>query len=143
MKMSDNCPNDCKSCPSGCAAERLFAPEKPTPLTADQEILKRQIYDSMKPRSRKFVDRIGYEQWDPFQAPNEPLDMRKEATRRTLQELLEEFMRDKDGASRDPAWRKGAAECALGIMRKDVKYQGVFEFCLWYQQLLQKEGIIP
>lgn len=36
-------------------------------LTEEQEKLKREIYERMNPRRRKFIDRIGYDEWDPFQ----------------------------------------------------------------------------
>lgn len=39
----------------------------------------------MNPRRRKFVDRIGYDNWDPFQKPNDPLDVRLDVTKRTTQ----------------------------------------------------------
>lgn len=134
----------CQAC-GGCgqttaASMRLFVDEEPTPLNDEQEKLKREIYEQMNPRRRKFVDRLGYENWDPFQAPKDPLDIRTDRTRRTLQELLGDFMRDSGGAGRDPDWQRGARECALGIIRKDEKYQGIFDFCLWYHSILQKEG---
>ena len=28
----------------------------------------------------------------------------------------------------------------MGVITKDEKYRGVFDFCLWYYELLQKEG---
>lgn len=118
----------------------LFKEEEPVQLSAEEEELKRAIYEKMNPRRRKFIDKIGYEIWNPFQAPKDPLDLRTDRTQRTVQELLRDFMREQGGAARDPEWQKGAMECALGIIRKDEKYQGIFDFCLWYQKLLQKEG---
>lgn len=118
----------------------LFPPEEPAALTSEQERLKRQIYESMNPRRRKFVDKIGYEQWDPFQEPKQPLDLRRDRTNRTLQELVRDFMRENRGESHDAEWRKGAEECALGIIRKEERFQGIFDFCLWYAAVLEREG---
>ncbi|MBD5552817.1 MAG: hypothetical protein HDQ44_00615 [Desulfovibrio sp.] len=118
----------------------LFAPESPRQLSSEQADFKRALYEKMKPRSRKFIDRIGYDNWDPFQEPKEPLDIRTDRTRRTLQQLLREFMAQNGGDNRDRAWRAGASECALGIIQKDERYQGIFDFCLWYADLLRKEG---
>lgn len=118
---------------------QLFPPEEPTPLNKEGEELKRQIYERMSPRRRKFIDRLGYEQWDPFQEPKEPLDLRRDRTNRTLQELIRDFMRESGGQGKDLAWQKGAMECALGIIKKDMRFQGVFDFCMWYQALLGKE----
>ena len=116
---------------------QLFAEEKPAALTAEQAEFKRILYERMGARRRKFIDRIGYEMWDPFQEPKEPLDMRREKTGRTLEELVRDFMHENDGKNHDDAWQKGAAECALGIFRKDEKYQGIFDFCLWYHDKLR------
>lgn len=121
-------------------SKSIFPEEKPRELTENQEELKRGIYEAMSPRRRKFIDRIGYDVWDPFQEPKEPLDLRKEACGRTIQDLIGEFMRENDNPGRDPAWRKGARDCALGIIQRDEKFQGIFDFCLWYANLLEKEG---
>ena len=120
------------------ASNDIFGEEKPAELTEEQAKFKKILYERMSPRRRKFIDRIGYDIWDPFQEPKQPLDMRRENTGRTLEELVRDFMRDCDGANHDNAWQKGAAECALGIFRKDEKYQGIFDFCLWYHGQLRK-----
>lgn len=61
----------------------VFRDGTPQALTDEQEKLKREIYEKMNPRRRKFVDRIGYENWDPFQKPNDPLDLRMDVSKRT------------------------------------------------------------
>ena len=95
----------------------------------------------MNPRRRKFVDRIGYDNWDPFQKPNDPLDLRMDVTKRTTQQLVREFLQQaakKGQYSNDYA--RGALECALGVVNRDEKYLGTLDFCLWYRDLLRKEG---
>lgn len=138
-----NCPESCRACANSGLTEqtgpRLFREEEPAVLTEEQEKYKRALYEKMNPRRRKFVDRIGYEQWDPFQAPNDPLDIRAERTGRTLQELARDFMNQAGGRGRDAAWKAGAMECALGIIQKDERFQGIFDFCLWYAKLLERE----
>ena len=89
----------------------VFRDGTPQELNDEQEQLKREIYEKMSPRRRKFVDRIGYENWDPFQKPNEPLDMRMDVTRRTTQQLVSAFLRE--AARRGPYsndYGKGALE---------------------------------
>ena len=49
----------------------VFRDGTPQRLNEEQEQLKREIYERMNPRRRKFVDRIGYDNWDPFQKPND------------------------------------------------------------------------
>lgn len=120
----------------------IFPDEQPTQLSEDQEILKRQIYEHMNPRRRKFVDKLGYEQWDPFQAPKDPLDIRRDLTNRTFPELLAAFMKEHPGKDKSSAWKNGVRECALGIIVRDEKYQAIFDFCHWYYKLLEKEGYL-
>ncbi|MFR0874663.1 MAG: hypothetical protein ACLSHC_08670 [Bilophila wadsworthia] len=54
----------------------MFRDSTKQELTEEQEQLKREIYERMNPRRRKFIDRIGYDEWDPFQKPNDPMDIR-------------------------------------------------------------------
>ena len=120
----------------------IYRDGAPRTLTAEQEALKREIYERMAPRRRKFIDRIGYENWDPFQKPNDPLDIRLDITKRTTQQLVREFLQQ--AGDRDERfgndYRRGALECALGIVNRDEKYLGIFDFCLWYHALLKQEG---
>lgn len=109
-------------------------------LTPEQEEQKRFIYEKMSPRRRKFIDRIGYAKWDPFQKPNDPLDIRQDITKRTTQQLIREFLQTRDHAEYTNEYGKGALECALGIINRDEKYRGIFDFCIWYHDLLEKEG---
>lgn len=117
----------------------LFAEEKPVSLSPEQEETKRAIYEKMNPRRRKFIDKIGYEVWNPFQEPKEPLDLRRDRTRRTITELISDFKRDAKAEAKSPEWLKGATECAVGIIKKDERFQGIFDFCLWYHAQLNKE----
>ena len=48
----------------------MFRDSTKQELTEEQEQLKREIYERMNPRRRKFIDRIGYDEWDPFQKPD-------------------------------------------------------------------------
>lgn len=135
----------CAGCSGPCGGESngrtaLFEEEAPAELTDEQARVKKAIYEQMSPRRRKFIDRIGYELWDPFQEPKRPLDIRKDRTQRTLQELMRDFLKENDSGGKDPAWRRGAQDCALGIINKDERYQGIFDFCLWYNSILDKEG---
>lgn len=147
--MKDSSCSSCSASRGNCAscagAEKpggtiLFEEEAPAALTEEQERVKRALYEQMNPRRRKFIDRIGYDIWDPFQEPKEPLDIRKDRTRRTLQELMQDFLKENDSSDKDPAWRQGALDCALGIIKKDERYQGIFDFCLWYNSILDREG---
>lgn len=66
----------------------MFRDSTKQELTEEQELLKREIYERMNPRRRKFIDRIGYDEWDPFQKPNDPMDIRVDPSKRTTQQLF-------------------------------------------------------
>lgn len=113
------------------AGTRAFSPEE-----QDQ---KRMFYERMSPRRRRFVDRIGFDEWDPFEAPKEPMDIRKDVSQRTAQELVREFLQSVSLDMRGGEYARGATDCALGIVARQEKYLGVLDFCIWYHELLQKE----
>lgn len=125
----------------------VFRDGTPQKLTDEQEALKRQIYESMNPRRRRFIDRIGYDNWDPFQKPNDPMELRTDVTKRTTQQLIREFLQsrpskpDQENGTGN-AYSQGALECALGIVNRDDKYLGAYDFAIWYHELLKKEGHI-
>ena len=103
----------------------LLRNEKPRELTADEEKLKRDLYEKIPPRRRKFIDRIGYENWDPFPEPNDPVEIRTDITKRTAQQLMKEFMKSKKceaqlAGESDPgeAFIQGAMEAAIGVVNK-------------------------
>jgi hypothetical protein len=109
------------------------------PSAEELAALKKAIYDKLKPRRRKFIEKIGYDAWDPFQEPMDPLDLREDASRRTGQQLVTEFLAQVPGASQEFA--KGAWELCLGVMSGSERHRGMYAFCKWHRQLLDREGI--
>ncbi len=122
----------------------IYRDGTPQELNAEQEEQKRLLYEKMSPRRRKFIDRIGYDNWDPFQKPNDPLDIRLDLTKRTTQQLVREFLQQatEKEAQLGNDYRRGALECALGVVNRDEKYLGIFDFCIWYHRLLKEEGYL-
>ncbi len=121
----------------------VYRDSTPPDLTEEQEQLKLDLYNKIPPRRRKFIERIGYENWDPFPKPNDPMEIRKDISQRTTQELVRDFFqsRPKD-ENQSNAYRQAALEIAIGIINKDEKYLGYFEFAIWYYNLLESEGLI-
>ena len=121
----------------------MYRDGAPQELTPEQEASKREMYEKLKPRGRRYVDRIGYENWDPFMKPNDPLDIRQDVTKRTTQELIREFLQTvarTNGESYSNEYAQGALQAALGIVNRDVTMIGTMDFCLWYVDLLKREG---
>jgi DNA-directed RNA polymerase specialized sigma24 family protein len=104
----------------------------------DKDEKKRAIYDRLSSRRKKFIDKIGYENWDPFQEPNHPIEIRREATQRTTQQLVQDFLNQLPAKDHSSAYSRGVAEFCMGIMGKDERYKGMYDFCLWYHEQLKK-----
>ena len=127
----------------------ILRTQKPRQLTSEEEKLKRELFEKINPRRRKFIERIGYENWDPFPEPNEPNDIRTDISKRTVQQLIQEFVAHKKKEAKrlghdDPseAFLQGAMQATSGIVNKQDKFLGTYEFAAWYHELLKKEGYI-
>jgi hypothetical protein len=113
----------------------------PRDLSPEEEALKRDLFEKIPVRRRKFIERIGYENWDPFQKPNDPMELRLDISKRTASQLIREFLQSLPGnAAPSGAYAQGALECALGIVNRDDKYLGMYAFACWHHELLLKEG---
>ena len=55
---------------------------------------KKAIFDTMSSRRQKHIlNKVGYDNWNPFEEPKDPIDIRKDKTNRTSQMLVREFLR--------------------------------------------------
>ena len=105
----------------------------------DEEIRKKAIFDTMSPRRQKQVLKRGYDAWDPFVLPKDPIDIRMDKTKRTSHMLIREFLQTRPSEGYGNEYGRGAFELCLGIINEDERYQGMFDFACWYQKLLKKE----
>ena len=106
----------------------------------ESEGRKKAVFDSMSARRQKHILKRGYDKWDPFQEPKDPIDIRKDKTKRTTQMLVREFLQSRDSESYSNAYGRGVLEMALGIINEDDRFVGMYEFVRWHQELLKKEG---
>ena len=110
-------------------------------LSAEDEERKKFIFDGMSPRRQKHIlKKEGYDKWDPFIEPKEPIDMRQDKTKHTAMQLAREFLGNCNEQSYSNAFGQGAWEMCLGIVNGDDQYKGMYEFACWYQDLLKREG---
>ncbi len=107
----------------------------------NEEIRKKAIFDCMSPRRQKFILKQGYENWDPFQEPKDPIDIRKDKTKRTTQTLVREFLQSRSFDQISNDFSQGALEICLGLMNDNEKSRGMFEFSCWYKVLLSEAGV--
>ena len=110
-------------------------------LTPEEEAArKKAIFDTMSPRGQKYILKRGYDKWDPFEAPKDPIDIRTDKTRRTSQMLVREFLQACPHEDYSNAYGRGVFEICHGIVNGDDAARGMFEFSCWYQELLRREG---
>ncbi len=110
-----------------------FSPE-------EAEERKRAVFESMSDRRQKHILKKGYDRWDPFEEPKDPIDIRKDKTKRTTQMLVREFLQSRGSEEYSSAYGRGVLELALGIVNEDDYFRGMLEFSCWYRELLDKEG---
>ncbi len=101
---------------------------------------KKAIFDAMGKRGQKQILKKGYENWDPFEEPKDPIDIRKDKTKRTSQTLIREFLYGIDKDDYSNSYAQGALEMCLGIINQEEKVRGMFDFAVWYKKLLEVEG---
>ncbi len=101
---------------------------------------KKAIFDAMGKRGQRQITKKGYEKWNPFAEPKDPIDIRKDKTKRTSQVLIREFLSSVDHEEYSNSFAEGAFEMCLGIVNEEEKIRGMFEFAAWYAELLRKEG---
>ncbi len=113
--------------------EAMYTPEQ-------VEEQKRMMYEGMSPRRRRFVDRIGYENWDPYQAPFDPIDIRTDRTGHTNHQLLHKYFKTL-GYIPDPDYMQTLSEFMVLLVMNVEKVRPILEFSDWYNALLKEHGI--
>jgi len=112
-----------------------------TQESEDEERRKRTIFEGMSEKRRRHILKKGYEKWDPFLEPKDPIEIRKDRTQRTTITLVRDFLQTKSSEEYSNAYGQGVLEVALGIVNGDERFKGMFEFSCWYRDLLEKEGL--
>ncbi|QTA78129.1 Uncharacterized protein dnl_03430 [Desulfonema limicola] len=108
----------------------------------EAEARKKSVFDAMGPRRQKFIiNKVGYDKWDPFQEPKDPIDIRKDKSNRTTQMLVRDFLHSKDIKDYSNAYGSGVLEICLGLINNEDRYLAMYEFSCWYQELLKRENI--
>lgn len=107
-------------------------------LSPEDEEKKKAIFDSMAPRRQQHIlKKEGYDDWDPFIEPKDPIDIRKDKTRRTAIELAKEFLATCEKKNYSNAYGQGVWDICLGIINDDDRFKGMYEFSCWYRDLVK------
>ncbi len=99
----------------------------------EQQEQKRAIYESLSPRAKTYVAKIGFDKWDPFQKPNDPLDLRKFTTDKTARAMAMGFLQQRKEEHYSNTYAKAVLDITMGLMENDERYLAMYEFCRWYQ----------
>ena len=111
-------------------------------LSSEEEKRKKAIFDSMSPRRQKHIlKKEGYDEWDPFMEPKDPIDIRRDKTKRTAIQLAREFLSACDQKKYSNAFGQGVWEICIGILNDDDRFRGMYEFSCWYKDLLKDQGL--
>ena len=102
---------------------------------------KKAVFNNMSPRRQKHILKKGYEKWDPFEEPKDPIDIRKDKSKRTTQVLVREFLQTRGSEGFSNNYSRGVLEMAIGIINDEERFIGMYEFALWHKELLKKEGL--
>jgi len=107
-------------------------------LTPEEEKRKKAVFDAMSARSRKrILDKEGYEKWDPFLKPKDPMDLRMAQRRETALSLMRRFLRACPQEEYSNAYGQGAWESCMGITGGEDRWRGISDFSCWYRDLLK------
>jgi len=109
-------------------------------LTPEEEHRKKIIFDSMSPRRRNHILKKGYDRWDPFLQPKDPIDMRTDKTKRSTRTLFNEFLQSRGFEGYSNEYGRGVLEMGMGLVNEDERIRGMYEFACWYRDLLLREG---
>ncbi len=101
----------------------------------ERERKKKAIFDAMSPkRQQKILEKVGYENWDPFQEPKYPVDLREREVERKAMALARQFLEDCGIEQYSDEYIQAVREISKGLLKDDEWYRGIFDFCCWYRK---------
>ena len=95
---------------------------------------KKSVFDSMGKRGQNRILKQGYDKWDPFEEPKDPIDIRENEAKATTQSLIREFLQTCESETYGNTFARGAFDMCLGIINKEEKYLGMLAFAEWYAE---------
>ena len=107
-------------------------------LDKEKEKKKKAIFDGMGlKRQQRILKKIGYDNWDPFQAPKDPLDLRDRKSDLIASALIRRFISDCEIEDPDANYIRALMEISKGLLREEERYKAMYDFCCWYKKAKQ------
>jgi len=99
-----------------------------------REEKKKAIFDAMSAKRRqRILEKVGYENWDPFQEPKYPIDLREQTTEQKAMALSREFLEECSIKEYSDEYLQALREISRGLVKDEERYRAMFEFCCWYR----------
>jgi len=106
-----------------------------TDIDEEREKKKRAIFDGMSPkRQQKIIKTVGYENWDPFQEPRDPIDLREQKVEQMASVLLRQFARDSEIKDYSDESIQAVKDIGKGLIKGEERYKAMYDFCYWYKK---------
>ena len=104
-------------------------------LNEEREKKKRAIFDGMSPkRQQKIIKTVGYENWDPFQEPRDPIDLREQKVEQMASVLFRQFIVDCEIKDYSNESIQAVKEISKGLIKDKERYKAMYDFCCWYEK---------
>lgn len=109
-------------------------------LANERERQKKAIFDAMSPkRQQRILKKVGYENWDPFQEPKYPIDLREQEVERKAMTLSREFLEGYGIEHYSDEYIQAVREISKGLLKDQERYKAMFDFCCWYHATKEKD----
>jgi hypothetical protein len=100
----------------------------------EYEFKKKAIFDGMSRRAQKWVLKIGYENWDPFEKPKDPRERIFSSASVKAGALVREYYESAGGKEESVAVHRELFELCLGLLRGEGRAKTVVDFCAWLKK---------
>jgi len=102
----------------------------------EYDLKKKAIFEGMAKRGQERILRMGYDNWDPFQAPKDPRERIFSSASLKAGAIVTEFLQSHAGYEESVALHKELFELSRGLLQDEARARTIYEFCVWYKQKL-------
>ena len=103
-------------------------------LSPEAEERKKAIFDGMSPKAQKHILKKGYQAWNPFDEPKDPIELREQKQNLSARQIARSFLAACDFTQYSNAFGQGAWEICQGLINGDERYLGMYAFSVWYEK---------